>query len=412
MFRSPQIIKKWAWLACVGTIAILACPARGQNFSMQIANPDPIGLRDIFPTNDVLGFNTSDGIKGAFGYNLFASTVYDSNFFITEKNPESELTLKVTPSIYYTSDPEGGARYSITANYSPTMRAYLHNSDLGGIDQAGNVAFKFVGSKTLVTVFSRYSEVSGNDRLSGGYVTGSLMNTGVNASYQIAPRTSIVGKWLSAISDYSTGASVGSQIYTTEIGSYWAATERFRFGPAIRYTTAQSDNIGSRDAWSGLLQAEYLAGERIRLRGSIGLEFASYSQSGQNNTVSLTGDLNASYVINDRWSWSNSMLYATIPSPADSGYLVNNLEISSAIQRQLLRGSVEFGLDYNLSNFENVGTSVTNLGDEDNLRVFVGYKRNIFSERLGFESRIDYAINDGQQNWSQVQLTAGLTLSF
>ncbi len=83
-----------------------------------------------------LGLNdgANEGFKGAFLYGAGVTSTYDSNFFLTENNPDGELITGFSGMIAYFSDPEGGAPLSITANYSPTIQTYLENSENNAID--------------------------------------------------------------------------------------------------------------------------------------------------------------------------------------------------------------------------------------------------------------------------------------
>jgi hypothetical protein len=380
---------------------------------MQLTNPDPLGLRSIMPDSKGSGGGLTDGFKGDFGYGIGLESIYVSNFFLDENDPESEVTTNISPWLSYNSDPEGGAVMVFGANYLPVYKAYLENSHLNGFENNADATLKAEGGKTLISAFTRYSEFSGTDRLGGGFVNGTLVHFGLQASYQIAPRTSIFGNWALATSDYDSGDSVGSDIYTTEIGASWSATERFSFGPVFRNIISESDNIGgSREAWALSVQAQYLVGERIHMRASLGLEYSQNSGEDSQSTVGLTGELEASYAINEKWVWANTIRYATVPSPSETGYVVNNLEIVSTLDRSLLRATLSFGIDYNLSEYESVGTVSEDLSAENNLNVFINYHRNLFSERIEFNTQIGYAVNDGETDWSQIQISAGISVSF
>ncbi len=412
MFTSPRNFEKWAWIACLGPLIYLAPVAHAQNFSLQVANPDPLGLRSVIPGTDDLDFGLTNGIKGAFNCGIAANAEYNSNFFLSDKDEKSEFSTNLTPYLNYRSDPEGGAKVSLNASYSPMLRAYLHNSVLNGVDQTGDVSLMVQGTKTLIKSYAVYSQFSGADRLSGTFVTGTILNGGVQAAYQVAPRTSLTALWSAAMSDYDTAGSVGSNIYTAEIGGYWSYSERLSFGPSIRYIVADSANIETRDSWSVLVQSQYLLGERIRIAGSLGLEYASNSGGDQKSTVGPTGHLMARYEINPRWSWSNFINYAMVPSPTDAGYIVNNLSVSSSLDRNFTRGAAQFGLDYNLSNYESVGVVTTNRDNENNVNVFIGYQRRFFSDRLDFNSKVSYGVNDGATSWTQLVISTGLKVSF
>jgi hypothetical protein len=93
-------------------------------------------------------------------------------------------------------------------------------------------------------------------------------------------------------------------------------------------------------------------------------------------------------------------------------YIVNNLAVSTQLDREFLRATLGMGLDLNVSDYVGVGTVVTVPDTENNLGAFVSYRRNIFSERLAFDSRLRYAVNRGDADWDQLQITVGLNLKF
>jgi hypothetical protein len=57
-------------------------------------------------------------------------------------------------------------------------------------------------------------------------------------------------------------------------------------------------------------------------------------------------------------------------------------------------------------------TTTTTPDNQENLSFFLGYGRNLFSERLSFNSQIRYSVNSGQTDWSQFVLSLGLNYTF
>lgn len=413
MFRSPRTVMSKAATVLYYTCAALPLMQAGaQNITTQVGGRDPAGLIGVLPVPEGFDFDMTEGMKGAFAYGLALDSVYDSNLFLTDGNEKSEFSTNISPRIAYFSDPEGGAKVTLTANYTPVLRTYWHNSDLNEFDQSGEVAIRIEGAKTVISGYVNYNELSGTDRLTGQFVNGSLFTAGLQGAYQLAPRTSLFASTKVAMSDYGTSGLEGSEIYTTEVGAYWAATERFSFGPSIRYNLAEADTTGSRDAWALLMQAKYKVGERINLMGSLGLEYAKSSRDDDDSTVGLTGDLQATYALSSKWVWANSVEYVTVPSPNEANYVINNLLIATELNRQLLRGTVGFGIDFNMSDYESVGTTTVPLDSEDNLGVYVTYRRKFFLDRVDFDSKIRYAENEGNVDWQQLQISAGLEVRF
>jgi hypothetical protein len=272
---------------------------------------------------------------------------------------------------------------------------------------------KIEGSRTMLSLYGMYTEVSGSDRLTGDFVDGTVFSGGIRASRQIAPRTSLFASLTGSVSDYDSATNVGSEIYTTSFGGLWQATERIQIGSSLRYIVRESDNIDSVDSWALLMEARYKLGERIYLSASLGPEFTNDSGvDGDETSIRLTGDVTARYAINERLTWTTSLRSASVPAPNETNYLVNDIQLSTALQRRFVRGWLTTGLEYNFSDYEDVGTVTVARGDENNLSWFTTYRRPLFSERVGLDTTLRYTINDGLVDWDQWLVTMGVNVMF
>ena len=386
---------------------LLWCSSSAQFASIPSIGAAPFGLRGVLPSGDESGTAIEevwDGLDVGIGM----TALYDSNFFLSEKNPQNELVMHILPQIRYSSASDGGVPFSLTASYQPMIRSYLNNPDLDGVDHSGGISMQVCGAKTVLMAYMNYSSVSQTDRFTGSFVNGSLLDGGVRGTYQIAPRTSLYAIWGLSLSDYDSELLVGSESHTAEIGGFWSATELLSFGPSIRYMKQESDNTGTRESWALSLQARALMGARWQVQGTLGLQCAKNSRDGGATSLDPTGGLSASYAINERMAWKTSLTYSTISSPTEVNYIMNNLSLSTGLTRQLLRGSVSTGVEMNQSDYVKVGTTNTNPGSQDNLSVFLSYSRKCCVDRLDFNSTIRYVMNDGQRDWSQIQLSAGI----
>ena len=410
VFKSKNTIA--VMLAVNGLCLQMWSAVSAQVVTAQLADSAPLGLRAVLPTDVRSLFGPAAGLKGGFAYGVGAQAVYDSNFFLAEHHPKSELSLNVLPWASYYSDPDGGAPVSLTASYQPNLRGYQHHPDLNGFDNSGGVTLRVAGAKTLISAAVNYNTVSGADSLSGTFVTGSILAADIRGSYQIAPRTSLFAAWKLGMSDYGSSGLVGSDNYTTEVGGFWSATERLSVGPSFSYIRATSANTGTRDAWALSMQARYLRDEKLQFIASLGVQSATNSRDSGGNSLGLTGNLVADYAINDRLRWVNTVQYVTVPSPTDVNYVINNLTVSTALTRQLLRSSVSLGLDLTVSDYVDVGPVGTQLGKQDNLSAILSYSRKLFLDRVGFDASIRYTLNDGRYDWSQLQVTTGIKLEF
>lgn len=386
----------------------------GQDLSTLVGARDPFGLDRVFSFGiggGVLPGITSD-IKGGVGLGISSSVGYNSNFFQDEHNGQSEFTATLTPSITYTSDPEGGAPTMFSASYNPSYNAYLHHSDLNRFNQSADAALVVRGSRTTLSLVGGYQQISGTDRLAGQFVEGALLNFGLQGSYQLAPRTSLNAGANYSTTTYFTGSSVGAEVFGANAGASWAATERFSFGPAFSYSTTKSDNIGMRDSSSVSVQANYQASEKIHVSGSLGVQFSSNSRDSGSTTAGLTGGLDAIYVIDERWAWNASVQYVTVPSPTQENYVVKDLSLSTGLSRQLKIGVVTAGVNSSLSKYESVGAVSSAIDNDRNLSLNLGYSRGFLNDRLGFSSSVSYVVDRGQTDWDQVLVNMSLHLNF
>lgn len=402
-----------AWMQSLACLVIVCGTALAQDFSLRVAAPDPLGVGNFVPSSLDLAESTEGmgAIKGDFLYGIGMNSGYDSNFFLTDDNEEDEVSYQLQPWLSYTSDPEGGASFVFNANYRPVYIGYLNHSDLNDFNQSADVSLSWIGGRTQVSVFAIYQQLTGTDRLSGAFASGSVFSGGLRATRQIAPRTSLNGGLTYSQSDYSTANQEGTQVFTGSFGGLWTATERTAIGSSIRFTQTESDNTGTRDAWALLGEVRYQAAQRIWLSASIGPEFTKDSESGGSN-VDLRADVSARYIINERWSWVNNLGTGTVASPSETGYVVNNYNFTTGLEHQLLRGRINGGISFDFSDYQNVTDVEADRENENNMNLYLSYSRDLWSERVMFDSSIRYRVNHGERDWSQWLLSAGLNVQF
>ncbi|MEY5020408.1 MAG: hypothetical protein RLZ22_1496 [Verrucomicrobiota bacterium] len=380
--------------------------ARAAEISTRIADPTPWstggGMLEQMVPSELK-------IKGGLNLALQVGTIYDSNFFLDETNSENETSFYASPLIEYISDPEGGAMSSFKASYGPSFRAYNENSDLNDVDHVGEVVWTLRGSRTELTLFGRYNELSGTDRLSGEFVNGSLFNGGVRLERRIASRTIGFLGASSAISDYSQSDYEGSEVNSVFLGGLWEATERTALGSSLRYSRVSGDGVPDINAWAWLLEARHRVGSRINLSASLGPE---YAQDGDVDRLGVTGFFRATYNFAERWSWINSIRHALVPTSSSNNQLVDDLVVSTTLQRSLERGSIGGGLEYRYSEFVNVGPDADQRSDEQNAAFVLSWSRPFFSDRVTLDTSARYAFNSGRSDWEQFLFALALKSAF
>ena len=348
-------------------------------------------------------------IKGGMNLALQVGAIYDSNFFLDESNGESETSFYASPLIEYISDPEGGAKSSFAVSYRPSFTAYNENSEYNDVDHVGEVRWTIRGSRTELTLYSRYDELSGTDRLSGEFVNGSLFTGGMRLERRLASRTIGYLGASSAISDYSQSDLQGAQVDSVFLGGLWEATSRTAYGSTVRYSHISGDGVPDVDAWALLLEARHMVSDRINLSASVGPE---YAQDGDADRLGVTGFLRATYNFAERWSWINSIRHALVPTSTSSNQLVDDLVVSTTLQRSLERGSIGGGLEYRYSEFVNIGRDADLRNDEQNAAFVLSWSRPLFTDRLALDTSARYAFNSGRSDWEQFLFALALRSSF
>jgi hypothetical protein len=348
-------------------------------------------------------------IKGGMNLALQVGATYDSNFFLDETNGESETSFYASPLIEYISDPEGGAKSSFAVSYRPSFIAYNENSEYNDVDHVGEVRWTIRGSRTELTLYSRYDELSGTDRLSGEFVNGSLFTGGMRLERRLASRTIGYLGASSAISDYSQSDLQGAQVDSVFLGGLWEATSRTAYGSTVRYSHISGDGVPDVDAWALLLEARHMVSDRINLSASVGPE---YAQDGDADRLGVTGFLRATYNFAERWAWINSIRHALVPTSSSSNQLVDDLVVSTTLQRSLERGSIGGGLEYRYSEFVNIGRDADLRNDEQNAAFVLSWSRPLFTDRLALDTSARYAFNSGRSDWEQFLFALALRSSF
>lgn len=364
---------------------------------------------DPFLDFDPTSFIGLDGFKGQVGVQLDVEAIHDSNLFLTPVGRESDTRLEVTPTIFYDSDPEGGARYRIFGGYSPTIKTYWNNSNLNTIDHSASVNFQFRSARTEVTAYLVGNQFSGADRFNSGFVEGRLIKGRTRVRYRVAPRTVLRGEVAARILDYDSGVNQGFDRYGAEFGMDWSATQRLQLGPAIRYEHTESNTTGTLKALSLLGRASFFEDDRFNWFAVAGLEFSDASRGGGND-VRFTGKLRLHYPVNDRWDLFARMGYARLPSSNSINYIVDDWSMSVFVVRNLNRGQIETGVDFGYSDYNLIGASPVILQDETYFSGYLKYKRKFYNERVALETLARYSTADRNGGWNQWLLSAGLSI--
>jgi hypothetical protein len=101
-----------------------------------------------------------------------------------------------------------------------------------------------------------------------------------------------------------------------------------------------------------------------------------------------------------------------VPTSSSVNQLVDDLVVSTTLQRSLERGSIGGGLEYRYSEFVNIGRDADLRNDEQNLAFVLSWSRPLFTDRLALDTSARYAFNSGRSDWEQFLFALALRSSF
>ena len=391
---------------------IIGQETEGENLMRHPLDSFRLGLSELPTVVMEHGISSLIPAKGAISASANMTTLYDSNFFLSENHPQDELIGILSPKINYLTDPEGAAPISLFADYEARARFYQENTELDGVDHQGALKAKIEGSKTVVAADAQYQSISSTDSLTGKFITSNLEREKILATYQAAPKTSI---YLGATRDSSTYDSkdfVPYSIYSAHVGFFWAADERLSFGPSFNYSSMRSGTIGTRDTETLSLKSRYSVSEKIELHASLGIDHAVNQQASGNRHDSITGNLAASYRLDPRWTLDAMIQRQTTPSASQKNYLVNESLIFTNITRNFATCSASMGLLFDLLGYDRLSTFENQLMHDKRIAIFIDFKKPIFNSRADVRAGAQFSINDGNTEWRQTQLSAAFNLKF
>ncbi|MGA0845243.1 MAG: hypothetical protein ACO3RV_01780 [Luteolibacter sp.] len=359
-----------------------------------------------------MGIDKGFDFKGVLEAELQLSSIYDSNVFLSEAQRHEGLQIEMQPNLRYVSDPEGGATAAVIARYDPVYRVFLDRSELNHMDHDAELEWTIRGRLTELSLSAGYKEVTGSDRFTGKYDTGSLASGGLLLLRQIGSRSTLHMGFNHAHSDYDAESISGAQTIRMFIGGLWQPSSRSVVGATLRHTQSDSDFAGGRDSWSGLLELRYRLASRLAFSATFGPEWVDYSSVNQDSSLRWQAAIECRYQINERWIWSNHLHTAQIPSPDTLGYWIDHNSLTSQIEWKTNRGILTGGIEISHARYERVDPVSPLRSDENYHAVFIGFSRPIWNDRCRFESLCRRAWNHGVSDWEQWQVSAGIRISF
>lgn len=174
-----------------------------------------------------------------------------------EIDPESDFSARITP-LLSVDDPDGNLTWSVV--YQPTYEAYLHTSDLDGLDQdvAGVVSWRFADSWSVTLRESyaiyqnsiRFNEAVGpGEEVTLGYRNQEIRanRTSVGLGHTLGPRDSISAGFNYTTFQYPDGDGIDRDIPAASLGYEHLWSERTKLGARFSWTRQVYQNPSGDD---------------------------------------------------------------------------------------------------------------------------------------------------------------------
>ncbi len=174
-----------------------------------------------------------------------------------EIDPESDFSARITPGVSV-NDPDGNLTWSL--DYQPTYEAYLHTSDLDGLDHdvAGTVSWRFADSWS-VTLHESYAvyqnsirfneDVGPGEEVTLGYRNQEIRanRTFVGLGHTLGPRDSISAGFNYTTFQYPDGDGIDRDIPAANLAYEHLWSERTKLGARFSWTRQTYQNPSGDD---------------------------------------------------------------------------------------------------------------------------------------------------------------------
>lgn len=336
---------------------------------------------------------------------------YDSNIFITRRNPKSNYVFNLSPGFTFSwGDWKAQQESFVVVDYTLTQLLFVENPKEDAIEQEAVVDGQWRLAHFSIALHSTFEDLTSPDIDIGARTRRRLFRTGVIDRYDISDATYVEANFYNNISDYTTRLSS-----VEWIGRFW-----FNYKPTEKLTTGAGLSIGRLDVQHSpgqtfeqvLGRVIYAPTEKLSFEGDGGLEFRQIEGS---DRVSPVFNIAGSY---KPWEATEIKVAAYRKVENSASVAADNYTITgfSVEGKRTLRSGLDFVLaggfnhsDYNGTTGHNVPLRIDNyffirpslrfeLARRMHIELFYEYQQNASTNlstafddtQAGVEFRYDY----------------------
>jgi hypothetical protein len=317
--RSNTLLGLVVRLTCVCSIFLGLNFSRGQDY----LTPGDVKLSTEAASQEALDESAAKASLRFLGLDLFprgaVNVMYDDNILISGQNPLSDVEWTILPGLTATagdlslylpgpvtlSEIRGLLTYSLLddssrpqrflgVDYSPAVNFFTENSEYNGVDQIAGLSAGYTFSRLAIGLDQDYFSGNVKNNGVGDLIAESVFNTRLRLRYGLTDRSDVEVNGQYHSLSYEDTRYEGYQEFRNEDWYNRTLGARLQVGLGAAFGFVNPEGSPNQTYEQALVQALYVVGGKLDLRGTVGLEFRQYD-SGQDGTLNPVFSLSATY---------------------------------------------------------------------------------------------------------------------
>jgi hypothetical protein len=373
-------------LAAEPEMELIALPGFGDGLAPTPGPPSGFNISPILlPLNRALDGSVRRGLGGSASL----SGVYASNpslgYAGAGESEGSDFYLTLGGGLHY-----GGSYsdWSYSANYGGGYSEYFENSELSGFNHNAGLAAAYDGGRFDASMNVGFGFGNGANRYYGAVVEELSVNYGLNASYQIGPKTSVTGSFSQSLTDATGENSVNTDSFTASAAAFWAYSPLTQFGPGISYSKMEGDS--SMDSVGVNFNVIHKLAQKLSLNSQVGMNFNDFDD-GESSDPSLSAAVGMGYRPSPLWGMSLSLFRGFQAKPTKSGGFDELTSISLGYNRNIRKFTLGLGASYSYNDAKTEGSRATDRPDAEYVNLNSSLSMPLFAGRASGSIFVSYS---------------------
>ena len=347
---------------------------------------------------------------GGLDLTLRLNTLYDSN--VTQESGGGQSDWLITPALQ-ASYLLGNSRWRLGTRAIIEHDLYLDRSDFSATNYSFSAFGGYQSKKIVASFTSGISSTSGINRLTSGFTEQLSYNTGLLAKYRLTGKTSFLASWDQRTTESQTTGFGDTSSDTVGLSALWQATSLTSIGPGFRYGTRTGVDDEEFTVMGPTLRLDYQLSTKVKLRSSIGLDYADSPFTGEDTLLNWTLALN--YRASALWGFDLALIRDTQASLAQGGGFDEITSYKVTYWRKIRRARAELGLTYEDRAPTDLQPTVGGIRDSNYFTLSAALTFPIYKEQADLALNVlwrEQETADGLRSWDGLQTGLGVQWRF